>query len=64
MAKPTEEAKTKEQNTEKSTQIKIDDFKKCEIKVGTVLECENIEGSEKLLKFKIDLDTGRINLFQ
>lgn len=55
MAKPTEEAKTKEQNTEKSTQIKIDDFKKCEIKVGTVLECENIEGSEKLLKFKIDL---------
>lgn len=55
MAKPTEEAKTKEQNTEKSTQIKIDDFKKCEIKVGTVLECEDIEGSEKLLKFKIDL---------
>lgn len=55
MAKPTEEAKTKEQNTEKSTQIKIDDFKKCEIKVGTVLECKNIEGSEKLLKFKIDL---------
>lgn len=55
MAKPTEEAKTKEQNTEKSTQIKIDDFKKCEIKVGTVLECENIEGSEKLLKFTIDL---------
>lgn len=55
MVKPTEETKTKEQNTEKSTQIKIDDFKKCEIKVGTVLECENIEGSEKLLKFKIDL---------
>ena len=37
------------------TQIKIDDFKKCVIKVGTILECENIEGSEKLLRFMIDL---------
>ena len=36
-------------------QIKIDDFAKCEIKVGTVLECENVEGSSKLLKFKVDL---------
>jgi len=36
-------------------QIKIDDFKKCVIKVGTILECENIEGSEKLLRFMIDL---------
>ncbi|MFW5614105.1 MAG: methionine--tRNA ligase, partial [Campylobacter hyointestinalis] len=25
------------------------------IKVGTILECDNIEGSDKLLKFKIDL---------
>ena len=25
------------------------------IKVGEVLECERVEGSEKLLKFKIDL---------
>lgn len=36
-------------------QIKIDDFKKCVIKIGTILECENIEGSEKLLRFMIDL---------
>ena len=36
-------------------EIKIDDFKKCVIKVGTILECDNIEGSDKLLKFKIDL---------
>ena len=40
-------------------QIKIDDFKKCVIKVGTVLECENIEGSEKLLRFMIDLGEER-----
>ena len=33
----------------------ITDFKKCVIKIGTILECDNIEGSDKLLKFKIDL---------
>ena len=43
------------QNEPQSEQIKIDDFAKCEIKVGTVLECENVEGSSKLLKFKVDL---------
>ncbi|WP_096027194.1 methionine--tRNA ligase [Campylobacter lanienae] len=39
----------------KDEEIKIDDFKKCVIKIGTILECDNIEGSDKLLKFKIDL---------
>ena len=39
----------------KDEEIKIDDFKKCVIKLGTILECDNIEGSDKLLKFKIDL---------
>ena len=40
-------------------EIKIDDFKKCVIKVGTVLECQNIEGSDKLLKFSIDLGESK-----
>lgn len=35
--------------------ITLDDFKNIVIKVGEVLEYENIEGSDKLLKFKIDL---------
>uniref|UniRef100_UPI00261199D3 methionine--tRNA ligase subunit beta n=1 Tax=uncultured Campylobacter sp. TaxID=218934 RepID=UPI00261199D3 len=43
------------QGAASKAQIKIDDFKKCVIKVGTILECENIEGSEKLLRFMIDL---------
>ncbi|MDA3042487.1 MULTISPECIES: methionine--tRNA ligase [unclassified Campylobacter] len=43
----------KDENAE--AQIKIDDFAKCVIKVGKVLECENIEGSDKLLRFMIDL---------
>ncbi|HEA8109571.1 TPA: methionine--tRNA ligase [Campylobacter lari] len=39
-------------------QIKIDDFKKIEIKVALVKDCQNIEGSEKLLKFQLELENG------
>lgn len=35
--------------------ITIDDFLKVELKVGTVLEAEEIEESEKLIKLKVDL---------
>lgn len=35
--------------------ININDFLKVELKVGTVLEAEDLEESEKLLKLKVDL---------
>ncbi len=35
--------------------INIDDFGKVEIKVGTVLEAELIDGSDRLLKLRVDL---------
>jgi methionyl-tRNA synthetase len=35
--------------------INIDDFLKLELKVGTVLEASDIEGSERLLKLIVDL---------
>ncbi len=35
--------------------IKIDDFKKLEIKIGLILSAEKIEGSEKLLKLSVDM---------
>ena len=35
--------------------INFDDFAKIELKVGTVLEAEDLEGSEKLIKLKVDL---------
>ncbi len=35
-------------------EIEFDDFMKVKIKVGKVLECENIKKSKKLLKFLID----------
>ncbi|PSM51809.1 methionyl-tRNA synthetase [Campylobacter blaseri] len=53
VAKKEEDKKVQEE--EKTQIIKIDEFKKIIIKVGTILECENIEGSDKLLKFQIDL---------
>lgn len=34
--------------------INIDDFSKVEMSVGKVLEAESIEGSEKLLKLRVD----------
>lgn len=34
--------------------ITIDDFTKVEIKVGTILEVEEVEGSEKLYKLKVN----------
>lgn len=49
------EVKQEELPQKQDNDIQIDDFKKCVIKVGTILECENVEGSEKLLKFSIDL---------
>lgn len=35
--------------------ISFDDFSKLELKVGTVLEAKEVEGSEKLIKLKVDL---------
>jgi methionine--tRNA ligase beta chain len=35
--------------------ITIDDFTKIEIKVGTVLEAEEVKGSDKLIKLTVDL---------
>src|SRR3989338_5075556 len=34
--------------------ITIDDFKKVEIKIGEIVSVENIEGSDKLLKLKVN----------
>lgn len=45
---------------EEKPKIKIDDFAKIEIKVAKVIDCQNIEGSEKLLKFKLELNNKEI----
>lgn len=35
--------------------LTLEDFSELELKVGTVLEAEEVEGSEKLIKLKVDL---------
>ncbi|MBY0472997.1 hypothetical protein K2Q00_01770 [Patescibacteria group bacterium] len=35
-------------------EISIDDFKKVEIRVGEIVSVERVEGSEKLLKLKVN----------
>ncbi len=37
--------------------ISIDDFKKVEIRIGEIVSAEKIEGSEKLLKLKVNFGT-------
>ncbi len=36
--------------------IKIDDFSKVELMIGTVAEATEVEGSEKLIKLTVDAD--------
>ncbi|WP_369816060.1 MULTISPECIES: methionine--tRNA ligase [Chromobacterium] len=43
--------------------IKIDDFAKVDLRVGKVLECGFVEGSDKLLQFKVDLGFETRNIF-
>ena len=44
--------------------IGIEDFAKLDLRVGKVLECEFIEGSDKLLRFKLDAgDLGERQIF-
>jgi len=55
-AKEQKKAESKAPSAE--TGIDIADFAKVEIKTGKIIACENVEGSDKLLKLKIDLGGG------
>jgi methionine--tRNA ligase beta chain len=35
--------------------ISFDDFNKLDIRIGTILKAEKVEGTDKLLKLKVDL---------
>ncbi|NLP47146.1 MAG: methionine--tRNA ligase [Epulopiscium sp.] len=45
----------KEEANTKDTYISIDDFAKVELRVGEVLECEKVEGADRLLKSQIKI---------
>ncbi|MEE8112202.1 MAG: methionine--tRNA ligase, partial [Acidobacteriota bacterium] len=52
--KPKKEKKV-EPKVESDQRISIDDFRKVELRVGTVLEAERVEGTDKLLKVVVDI---------
>ncbi|MCD5360851.1 methionine--tRNA ligase [Chromobacterium aquaticum] len=43
--------------------IKIDDFAKLDLRIGKVLECNFVDGSDKLLQFTVDLGFEKRNIF-
>jgi len=55
--KEADEIEKKEEETEvdKEDYITIEDFDKIQFKVAKVLECEKVEGTKKLLKFKLEV---------
>ncbi len=58
--KPQKEQKPKDRKTDGgSKMISIEDFAKVELRVGKVLDAERIEGSNKLLKLKVDIGEER-----
>jgi len=50
--------------TSSPANIGIDDFAKLDLRIGKVLECEFVDGSDKLLRFKLDAgDIGERQIF-
>ena len=41
-------------------EVTIDDFAKLDLRVATVRTCETVEGSDKLLRFELDIGEGKL----
>ena len=45
-------------------EIKIDDFAKVDLRIAKIVDCEHVEGSDKLLRLTLDVGEGRLrNVF-
>jgi methionyl-tRNA synthetase len=45
-------------------EIKIDDFMKIDLRIAQIVDCETVEGSDKLLRLTLDVGEGRLrNVF-
>ena len=63
-AKPVAAAATAPQGDAAPAYIGIDDFAKLDLRIGKVLACEFVEGSDKLLRFELDAgDLGTRQIF-
>ena len=49
---------------ELAPEIKIDDFTKIDLRIAKIVNCEQVEGSDKLLRLTLDVGEGRLrNVF-
>jgi len=49
---------------EASTTISIEDFSKIDLRIAKIINAENVEGSDKLLRLTLDISDGRLrNVF-
>ncbi len=47
-----------------AAEITIDDFSKVDLRIATIVDCELVEGSDKLLRLTLDVGEGRLrNVF-
>ncbi|HEV7817114.1 MAG TPA: methionine--tRNA ligase subunit beta, partial [Janthinobacterium sp.] len=45
-------------------EIKIDDFAKIDLRIARIVNCEHVDGSDKLLRLTLDVGEGRLrNVF-
>jgi methionyl-tRNA synthetase len=56
---PTPKAEQSEKEEDQDNLITIDQFFQTELKVGEVTQAQTVEGSDRLLKLKVDLGEGR-----
>ncbi len=52
---PVEEKQEVKKEEQKESYIQFDDFLKVDMRVGSIKECEAVEGSDKLVKMQVDL---------
>jgi methionyl-tRNA synthetase len=50
---------TENRNAEKAAEIEFDDFMKIDLRVGQILEAEEIKEADKLLRLKVDIGDGQ-----
>ena len=45
-------------------EIRIDDFAKIDLRIARIVDCEHVDGSDKLLRLSLDVGEGRLrNVF-
>jgi methionyl-tRNA synthetase len=56
---PTQEGESNAAIEELAPEIKIDDFTKIDLRIAKIVNCEHVDGSDKLLRLTLDVGEGR-----